>query len=58
MRSDVADGRLQPFQLVTYVRQKALARFGQRQIARRALKEPNPQVLLKHAHVAADRGRR
>ena len=48
---------LQVLEIAPDREQEALAGFGQRQLARAALKQPDAEIALQHRDVAADRGR-
>jgi hypothetical protein len=43
--------------MILHCQQEALARLGQRQLARRSLKQPDTEIALQHRHVTADRRR-
>ena len=49
---------LQSLQIAADRMEKALARFGQGELARAAMKQPDAEVAFQHRDVAADRGRR
>ena len=51
---DIGDGRLHAFEIACDILQKLFARFGQRELARRAVKEPDAEIALQHRDIAAD----